>query len=246
MRVHLSHPVAYREIDARFNMTIAALFSRLQEAAVSHSEQAGHGSRSLVADGRVWVLNAITADIHRYPAYTEDITVTTWHRESRGFKAFREFTVSINGEPLLAATSLWLFYDLNTRKLTRVPTDTGARYSTEPEKALAADIDRWKPGIDFTPAVEADICTRADDYDPLGHVNNAAYFSYIDTLVSRAYGPSTAIRAISVKFLREVGRDREHLKVGAITDGAMTRIKIYADQTVFAAAELTLTDDGAG
>jgi hypothetical protein len=55
MKIEWSCKVAYMDIDPQFQMRLGGLARLLQEAAVSHSEQAGIRSRDLVANGAAWV-----------------------------------------------------------------------------------------------------------------------------------------------------------------------------------------------
>lgn len=239
MKVRVSRKVGYFEVDARFELKLGDLFRRLQEAAITHSERVGLGSKALAAVGKAWVLARMQADIRRYPRHHEEVTVVTWHRGAQGYRAFRDFVVRVGDEPVATATSLWLFVDLQRKRLLRVPEDTVAAYTVESDVALGDTVARWKPDLGFEPACVTRLATRAGDYDFLGHVNNAVYFDFLETLTSRAFETPRRIRRLKIEFKKEIDRQVETLCAGLLA-GTPCRFKLYRADSVYAGGELEL------
>jgi len=238
MKIEMTRQVEYFDITPDYEMKLGALFKLFQEAAVSHSEQAGFASRKLVDAGSVWVLNKMTAEIIRYPQYLEEIRIVTWHRGSRGFKSYRDFLVYAGSVKLAAATSLWLFYDLNRKRLIRVPETTAGAYTVEGDLALDTDIDALKPNDAFIPEFTTDITTRFGDYDPQGHVNNAVYFDYLDTLVHRAFNGKKRIQSVNICFQKEIDKTVKQLSLGLSPATPASRFKLFNKKRVFAVGEI--------
>ena len=238
MRVSLKRTVEYFDTAPDYRIKLGALFRLLQEAAVRHSEQVGFASRSMVESGSVWVLNRMAAEITRYPEYLETVTVQTWHRGCRDFKAYRDFTVHVGDEKVAAASSRWLFYDLQKKRLLRVPGSAAQAYTVEEATALPPELDAWKLDNRFSPAISTEISVRAGDFDPQGHVNNAVYFDYLETLVFSAFKGRRPIRGVRVQFQKEIGPRVEKVTAGLSHGGANPRFKLYSDERLFAGGEV--------
>lgn len=238
MKVELARKVAYTDVDGRFRMKPRALMRLLQEAAVVHSERVGVPSSALVASGSVWILNKIALEVRRWPAHREALRIVTWHRGSRGFRAYRDFRVYADGTCVADAASLWLYFDLETRRLRRVPAALGDAYTVESDTAGPFDLDAWKPPVDDPPEVEMTITTRAGDYDPLGHVNNTAYFDFVDTLAVRAAPAAGAIRRLAIHFQREIGPEVDRIVAGWTPTAAGGRFRLTGGADVHAAGEI--------
>jgi acyl-ACP thioesterase len=140
----------------------------------------------------------------RWPRFGEDIRVLTWHRGSRGFKAFRDFEVWAGGERLVSAATLWLYIDLVKKRPRRIPAEWAAAYTVETGTALAVDLDGWRPQTPGSEATAIAVTLRSSDFDPLGHVNHTAYFDFLETLLARAYGVRPALEGLRIQFRREI------------------------------------------
>ncbi len=239
MKIQQAHRVAYTEVKPDYTIQLRSLLGLLQDAAVAHSEQVGLGSREQCQAGTVWVMNKMAVDIARMPQYQETIRVETWHRGSRGFRAYRDFLVFSGSQRLVAATSLWLYFDMAAKRLQRIPAEISQAYTEEPEDAGCGDLDRWKPAAmaDEGDGFRMVFTTRASDFDPLGHVNHTVYFDMLETLVERAVGPEAVLRRLRIHFQKEIAR--QVTEVGAALE-AGTRFRIYGGAETFAAGDLEL------
>ncbi|MBI9084849.1 MAG: hypothetical protein JEZ11_14750 [Desulfobacterales bacterium] len=235
----MERPLDYFDVDSRFGLKLVSLFRYFQEAAVMHSERVGIGSRTLVNDGTVWILNKIAAEIIRYPEYGETVTVTTWSRGAKGFKAFRDFVVSSGDQRLAVAASIWLYFDMKRKRIVRVPGDLIEAYSVEDETVLDLDLDAWRPEAEFEPEAHIEITTRSSDFDPLGHVNNSLYFDYLETMASRAFAANGRIGELKIQFQKEIGARCRAVRAGGLNADDGCRFKIFSDDKVHAAGSMT-------
>jgi len=240
MKVTLHKQVKYFEVDKFFKLKLGHLFRLLQEAAIEHSEKVGLGSKTLVDTGSVWILNRIQAEILRYPEYLENLTLVTWHKGSKGYRAFRDFILYAGNEKVAAASSMWLYFDTQRKRIVRIPEDISAAYTTETESALDNRIDTWKADVDFAPSVVQSISIRASDYDPLGHVNNAVYFDYVETLAAHAFKAFTGLAHLKIEFKKELGQGVETVQAGLAEAQTGHVFKIFNRDTVYAAGALYL------
>lgn len=129
----------------------------------------------------------------RLPAYGEEIELRTWPAAiERGLFIRKGAMYDINGRKRLEWASLWLLFDLNTRRIlkasalpiepdTLLQGDKGV--GTAPDKVIIpADWSSWGcPHSTHTHTV------RYADLDTNGHMNNAIYG---DVVGNAAYAPS--------------------------------------------------------
>jgi medium-chain acyl-[acyl-carrier-protein] hydrolase len=231
MKVHITRALNYFDIGTDYRINLGSLFRLLQEASGKHADEA---ENAMTAVGRRWILSRIAANIERYPEYGETVTAVTWHRGSRGYKTHREYELYARGDRIASATSVWLFYDLEAGRLLKIPHDTGDKYGVDNQAATTFDLEAWKPDTGFEPQYTTRITTRPTDYDPLNHVNNAVYFDYLSTLLSRNGTDSGRIKTICLQYNKQIGWDVEMLDAGYVTNGNTGLFKIYSDSVMFA------------
>jgi acyl-ACP thioesterase len=240
MKIQQTHRIAYTEVKPDYTIQLRSLLGLLQDAAVAHSEQVGLGSRELLDTGTVWVLHKMAVDIVRLPRYRETVRVETWHRGSRGFRAYRDFIVSAGSERLVAATSLWLYFDLGAKRLQRIPRELSQAYTEELEDAGCGDLDAWKPAALADDGFKVAFTTRSSDFDPLGHVNHTVYFDMLETLIERARGPETVLRRLRIHFQKEIACQVTGVAAALESNGHGGRFRIYSEAQTFAAGDLEI------
>ena len=101
--------------------SIASLFNILIEAAWAHAQVMDWGYDSLKSNNLFWVLSRMLFQVEKYPAWQDQITLSTWSAGTDGMYAYREYIVEDqHGEILLRASSAWLILDMETRKIFRL------------------------------------------------------------------------------------------------------------------------------
>ncbi|MFT3830026.1 MAG: thioesterase [Opitutaceae bacterium] len=201
----LETTVRFAEVDRDQVMLLPALLQLLQEAAIRHADMYGVGAEGIAERGTSWVLNRLSLALTRYPRRDEPLRVETWSTGVRGFRGFREFQLFSGTEQLLAGSSLWLWIDLRTRTLTRVPEELEARFPVggagrPPHKP---DLERLRFSAPAAAAPATPVTLRYSDCDANGHVNNTAFFDYLQTALVQQ-GRSPHPRRIELQFLREI------------------------------------------
>ena len=243
MAYQLTRKIDYFQSATDGHIKLDSLMKVLQNAALDHVHQADRDSRVLIAEGFAWILNKVAITIFRHPFYGETLTVDTWHRGTRGFKSYREYEIRSGTEKVAAAASSWLYLDLNRRRVVKVPAKTDDLYGVKPDFALDLDIEQWRPDKKLEPAYIMDITTRNSDYDMLGHVNNAAYFDYLDTLLHRSDNGRARVKSIAIQYNKEIGGDVVRIKAGSADNGSGGRSFIIYDETqVYACGDIAFAD----
>ena len=79
------------------------------------------GYDSLKSNNLFWVLSRMYFQVEKYPAWQDQITLSTWSAGTDGMYAYREYLVENDrGEILLRASSAWLMLDMETRNIFRM------------------------------------------------------------------------------------------------------------------------------
>jgi medium-chain acyl-[acyl-carrier-protein] hydrolase len=199
----LDSTVSYWDVDRDQLLTLGGVFRLLQEAAIKHADRYDLGTKAMAAQGESWVLNRIAAMIARYPRYEERVTVRTWSAGIRGFRGYRDLRIVCGDEVVLSASSLWLYVNLKSKALTRVPAELADRFPVGEAEVFRADLDRVRYETPTAGAPTTEISLRYGDVDGNAHLNNTAYFDTLQTALSRQGQPPRP-REIEVQFLKEV------------------------------------------
>lgn len=239
MKIEQTSVVEYDEVDTAFRMKLPVLFQRLQRGALHHSESVGLGSANMLAAGAVWILNRMRVDIYRLPRYRETITLRTWHKGSAGFRAGRDFLVYCDDRKVAAATSQWLYYDLNRKRIAKIPPTVSEAYTAEAQDVLAPGAIDFEVDKAFAPQQTVRISTREGDFDSNGHVNNAIYLEYLDTLVKRTGLGGGRLGQVGIQYSREIGRDVHAIQAGVTAADHTLKFKFFDQAVVYAAGFVT-------
>ncbi|MEZ4829323.1 MAG: thioesterase [Bacteroidia bacterium] len=203
------------EMGANGCLTLPFLAGYMQEAAAHHAAALGASMEQLHAKGVAWVLYRMKTEIFRYPALGENVNIQTWPSGWEKFYFYRDYRASDQSGKLLAqATSTWLMFDMQTRRL-----------SLRPE--LARDI-RPPEGVTHLPRAESKFATEGDfplemvfnvrrhDLDINGHATNLRYFQWIADALPEESGKN--IGEIDIIFKAEA-RYEDQLRCQTRPDG---------------------------
>ena len=127
--------------------SIASIFNILIEAAWAHAQVMDWGYDSLKSNNLFWVLSRMYFQIEKYPAWQDQITLSTWSAGTDGMYAYREYLVENDrGEILLRASSAWLILDMETRKIFRL-SEYRATFPKMTEPNACRNPKRIKPDV---------------------------------------------------------------------------------------------------
>lgn len=230
--------VAYWDVDRDNLIGLPALFKFLQEVAIKHADQFDAGTKAMTMRGESWVLNRMAAAIHRYPRYEEPVRILTWSGGVRAFKGYRDFRIYCGDELVLSASSLWLYVNMRTKSLMRVPEEVARSFPSRPGEEFRPDLERLRlapPAPGSAPAFRVSI--RYSDFDGNGHVNNTTYFDILQTALSRS-GLSTRPQSVEIQFLKEIHPEVEWVEVHLERRGQMLAFGIGVPDTMFAQGQV--------
>jgi acyl-ACP thioesterase len=161
-----------------------------------------------------WVLNKFALVVYEYPLLRENITIKTWSRGLKSFKAFRDFEVYKDGKMIAHATSFWFCVDTKRKRVIKIPDEVQKMYGYH-DITTGVEIDDSEPEELEGSYIEKQHTIRYSDIDENGHLNNVVYLDLIeDTLFA-----NNDLRKISQyysSFKKEIPYSMESIIVSAL------------------------------
>lgn len=184
-------------------VTLPAYCNYLQEIAGNHARELGLGIHELQDAGFTWMLERLSLSIRGYAAWREKVNIRTWPAGLRGrLSAVRDFVArSDSGSVLLQGASVWLYVDLNTRRIARLP-EAFAALAPEGTPRVAVETKGKIPefGEQEWSVVQT---VRHSDYDFNDHVNNAHYVEWALECLPAAWRASRQVCGLDICFRAE-------------------------------------------
>lgn len=162
------------DCDYKKRMRLSAMLANMSDIAGLAYRDKGFSHTWLWENGFVFLVSRASARIKQMPVADEELTVTTWERETKGVLFYRDFSfTNVKGEVVAEASTAWLLANPHTRSILR-PRDFTGKIDPNPE--VVADVlppSKLKLPAEFTAAGERKIVFS--DIDANGHVYNAVY-----------------------------------------------------------------------
>ncbi|MCX8084068.1 MAG: thioesterase [Calditerrivibrio sp.] len=214
MIYEFNYSVNYRDADASRYLRIDALVSLLQESAILHSELIGFDADYMYKHSCAWMLNKFAIVIYEYPFLRDQITIKTWSRGLKSFRAFRDFEV-FKGDKLIAhATSYWFFIDTTKKRVIKVPEEVQKMYGYH-DITTGVIIDDSEPTNIDDFFFEKNHIIRYSDIDSNGHLNNVAYLNMLEDTIKNS-GTNSRIKEYYISFKKEIVYDSNEISVSIL------------------------------
>jgi len=240
MKIEKFHEIGFFDIDHQFKLRVQSVARFFQEMAVFHSTKIGAGPDVLFEKGVVWFLHRLEIEFFRYPILGEKIQITTWSRGFKGYKGFREYAIDSSQGQVARGSSVWLFFDLKRKRISKVPIQISRRYEIENEKGFDREIDDWETCGKILPEKQMDISLRYSDFDVNGHVNNTIYLGFLESLYHKTINSNgRPIKNIKIRFNREITREQECIRTGWQKVNGGYHCNIFDDSILYADAQIT-------
>ena len=129
---------AVNSYDTDMNSVVSPqnMVKYLMEAAIEHTERTEYPVKSLFEMKRGWVVINWVIKVEEYPAYRDELKISTWAKYGSTLQATRFFTVENNGMTVAEAASRWAFIDLEKRHAVRFPREMEDAYCCDRPCAL--------------------------------------------------------------------------------------------------------------
>jgi acyl-ACP thioesterase len=215
-----------------------AIARYLQDIATDDGRDAG------IDTDLAWLVRKTLIALNRRPLMGERLDMETWASGSGARWAERRTTLSVDGQPVVEAASLWVCVDLATLRPARLPARFWSMYGdavdgrtvssrlTHPDLPVATLADRrpWP--------------LRISDLDVLGHVNNAMTWAAVEDELDRI-GLSRAVIRAELEYRGPIDRSHATVVASQVTDNT-AHVWLAAADSVLASAALTFSQRSSG
>lgn len=220
-----SSRVRYSEVNSEKILTLPALLDYLQDCCTFQSEELGVGVDYLADNHAAWVLSSWQIRICRYPEFGEQITVSTWAYDFKGFYGYRSFKVEgEDGELLTYANSLWVFMDTDTMRPMRINQKMIDVYLPQMAEIIGTDWGNRKLQVPEGGTAGEPIRVQRCHIDTNHHVNNGKYVQMAEEFLPEDF---------------EVGELRVEYKKAAVLGDVLTPVYCVNENQV----TVTLADE---
>lgn len=180
-----------------------------------------------------WLARRILAEITRWPALDESLTLSTWCSGYGGRWAERRTRMSGDSGAHVETVAVWVQVDLTTGRPSKLSDDFFAVYgdAANGRKVSARTV------LSATPPEQADTMPwpiRLADLDVVGHVNNAAQCAAFEEALDLAGSGSVPIR-VEVEFGASLERSSRATLAWVPTEGGVDSWLIGDGDTATAA-----------
>lgn len=175
--------VRYYECDGYGHVNYSNYLRYMQEAAFGASRVVGYGNQEYGQAGQIWLIRDTEVEYLKPLRYGESGTIKTWVEDFRRVRSRRRYEVYREDTDDLCARGAtdWVYLDAATFRPSSIPPEMKAAFFPE---GLPEEAPRRSPFPAPPPPPPGIISVRQkvswSDLDPTGHVNNAAYLSYMD------------------------------------------------------------------
>ena len=176
MKFEREYLIGIEDIGKNNKITNWAFLKYLEEIACSHSATCGYGANDIETKKRAWLLMDWKLEVFDRPIYEQKLNIQTWARpiSNNSFFSYRDFEVFCNGKKVAIATSKWVLFDFNTKRITKLSDDIYGQYNSEKLHVFESeDIEKSKEPTEkqFNMLYEV----RRSDIDINRHMHNLNY-----------------------------------------------------------------------
>ncbi len=179
--VHVSQfKIRDYECDAYGHLNHANYIRLMQEAAFDASIAVGYPKERYEAMQRLWLARATRIEYHAPLLYGDVVTIKTWVADFRQVRSLRQYEFYRSEEMVAQAQTDWVFLDRTSSKVVAVPSDIIAAYTGDSlvERLPRTGFQQPPPAPEGAFTLRKRVEWR--DIDSAQHLNNAAYFNYME------------------------------------------------------------------
>ncbi len=189
-------------VDFQFRVTMAALGDILLTTAGLNADDNGFGLRRLHEINSAWVLSRMAIEMTRFPEQYETIQVETWVEEVGRANTTRNFCIRDEKNEIIGnACSVWVFFDMTTRRAKDLQTLDGIHdfasgelgQIEKPIKLRAVDGDEYDG-----------FKVKYSDIDINGHVNSIRYIQWISDCFTLNCYRKCQVKRFEINYMTEM------------------------------------------
>ena len=145
MKFEREYIIGVEDIGINNKITNWAFLKYLEEIACSHSATCGYGANGIETKKRAWLLMDWKLKVIDRPIYEQKLHIKTWTRklDNNLFFSYRDFEVYCDGKVVAIASSKWVLFDFQTKRITKLTDNIYGAYNPENEHVFETeDIEK--------------------------------------------------------------------------------------------------------
>ncbi len=174
----------------------------LQITASEHAENLGFGYKAMVNASQSWVLSRMLIEIDTLPRYTQNITVRTWIQDFTGSRSIRNFEVWLDDQVLVRASSLWVVFNIKTRRADIFALSTDHMEFFRDKTSTKNLVEKIDGNVDFQ--LLNNYKVKLSDLDIVYHANNVKYMEWCFDAMEPERILNGTIHNLEMNFLKEL------------------------------------------
>ena len=188
------------QLDSKGELRLFSLLRLAMDTTNEHSKLLGLGWHDLREKSLTWIVTRHKVQITRLPRLGEEVTVKTWPMPTTRV-IYPRCVVAYDkeGKELFTCLTLWGLLDTTARCLVRPEKGgvqvNGVAFGTEPSLPNSI-LPRQLANSTPHQVVQ-------EDLDLNGHVNNARYIDWVQTLLPGAFPEDRAVKGFTICYLSE-------------------------------------------
>lgn len=226
-------------VDFQFRVTMAALGDILLTTAGLNADDNGFGLRRLHDMNSAWVLSRMAIEMTRFPEQYETIQVETWVEEVGRANTTRNFCIRDEKNEIIGnACSVWVFFDMTTRRAKDLQTLDGIH------DFASGELGKIEKPIKLH-AVDGEefdgFKVKYSDIDINGHVNSIRYIQWISDCFTLNCYRKKQVKRFEINYMTEMLFDDYVDIVRSEVEPLDFRFEIRKDDKVTCRARVVLT-----
>ena len=193
--------IGSNDIGANFELRLASFFKIMQDVIMHDSDERHIGYDVLRKKNLIWVVTRIQLEIIRMPKYEEEVRAITY--PDKFMKVFypRHFRLeTLNGEPLIKFSSIWVLLDATSRKpIMYYPFD-----DVLPECHLDDELS-LPPKVEVNDGELVEIRKiHYSDVDLNNHLNNTRYIEILSDVHDSSFYNEHQVKKVTINYVKEI------------------------------------------
>ncbi len=217
MKFSYNYKIYDHDVDINGIASVSALMRFIQQTASQQHVAYGPQIKEIRDMGMGFILSRAALDINGILRSQDEITVTTWLNNARGFGFTRYTQIDKNGENIAKMSAFWGIIDLNSRRPLKVE-DVPLGFGTDEDTLTLEAPTRFRPSKDTAFTELGSHRVLYPDCDENVHLNNTNYPSIFCSYLPTMEGKK--VTRFSINYLHEARLGTSFKIFGAEENGA--------------------------
>ena len=185
MKIEQTFKLGIREIGMNNKLTNYGILAFLEDIATYHSGLVGYGVNDVEKNKGAFLILDWYLEVKKRLSFNDTIKVITYAlpTDKPSFNCYRNFEIYDENDELIAkATSKWLFYNFEQKKIVKLDTNMLNLFNPEGNLQEAEEkVSKLKEPASYKKMIEYQV--RRSDIDVNNHVNNLVYLKIANEIL---------------------------------------------------------------